>query len=101
MIFIFPLRTMAPLSLAIFLGGCASLSADGGFDTVSHTAQERLAQTTRWSRSASDIDGVTQEVRSLLATPLSADAAVYIALINNRTLQAAYSELGIAEADLV
>ncbi len=101
MIFIFPLRTMAPLSLAIFLGGCASLSADGGFDTVSHTAQERLAQTTRWSRSASDIDGVTQEVRSLLATPLSPDAAVYIALINNRTLQAAYSELGIAEADLV
>jgi outer membrane protein TolC len=37
-------------------------------------------------------------VRGLLAHTLSADAAVQIALLNNRGLQAGYNELGIAEA---
>jgi outer membrane protein TolC len=36
--------------------------------------------------------------RQLLGSPLSADTAVKIALLNNRGLQAAYNELGIAEA---
>jgi outer membrane protein, heavy metal efflux system len=105
MISIFPLRKMAtPFSaslLAIFLNGCTSFSPDGGFDTVRQTAQQRLSQPTRWSRSASDTDGITKEVHSLLGKRLSADAAVQIALINNHTLQAAYNELGLAEAELV
>src|SRR5262249_4806662 len=37
-------------------------------------------------------------VSRLLRTPLSADAAVQIALLNNPGLQAAYNRLGIAEA---
>jgi outer membrane protein TolC len=37
-------------------------------------------------------------VRRLLAAPLSADAAVEIALVNNKGLQAAYNALGLAEA---
>jgi len=37
----------------------------------------------------------------LLATPLSADDAVQVALLNNHGLQATYAELGIAESDLV
>jgi outer membrane protein TolC len=37
-------------------------------------------------------------VRRLLAAPLSADAAVEIALLNNTGLQAAYNALGLAEA---
>ena len=37
-------------------------------------------------------------VRRLLASPLSDAAAVQIALINNKGLQAAYNELGIADA---
>jgi len=40
-------------------------------------------------------------VRRLLASTLSADAAVQIALLNNRGLQAAYNKLGIAEAAMV
>jgi outer membrane protein TolC len=39
--------------------------------------------------------------RRLLAAPLSADAAVQVALLNNAGLQAAYNELGIAEAAMV
>jgi outer membrane protein TolC len=40
-------------------------------------------------------------VAGLLAQPLSPDTAVQIALLNNPGLQAAYAELGIAEADRV
>src|SRR5262249_21622368 len=36
-----------------------------------------------------------------LARPLSADAAVQVALLNNRGLQAAYNELGLAETALI
>ncbi len=38
------------------------------------------------------------EVTRLLKAPLSADAAVQIALLNNAGLQAAYNRLGVAEA---
>jgi hypothetical protein len=40
-------------------------------------------------------------VRALIRRPLSADAAVQIALLNNRGLQAAYNDLGLAEAAMV
>jgi len=40
-------------------------------------------------------------VEHLLQRPLTADAAVQVALLNNRGLQAAYNELGIAEAIMV
>ena len=40
-------------------------------------------------------------VRRLLASTVSVDAAVQIALLNNKGLQAAYNELGIAEAAMV
>ena len=37
-------------------------------------------------------------VQRLLKSPLSAEGAVRISLLNNKVLQAAYNELGIAEA---
>ena len=40
-------------------------------------------------------------VQALLRRPLTADAAVQVALLNNRGLQAAYNELGLAETALV
>jgi len=96
-----PLRKLAPPLLALVLSGCASFSADGGFDAVNQTAQQRLNKQTGWIRSEQDADSVTQRVRVMLSKPLSVDDAVQIALLNNRELQASYSELGIVEADLV
>jgi outer membrane protein TolC len=48
-----------------------------------------------------DAAAAQARVRSLLAKPLSANAAVEIALLNNRALQAAYNELGVSEADMI
>jgi outer membrane protein TolC len=49
-------------------------------------------------RSAEDAAAVRTRVTRLLRRPLSADASVQIALLNNLGLQAAYNRLGIAEA---
>jgi outer membrane protein TolC len=94
-------RRFAPSLLAVLLAGCASFSDDGGFNAVNQAAQQRLNQETSWTRSEQDADNAARRVRTMLAHPLTVDDAVRIALINNRELQASYSELGIAEADLV
>jgi outer membrane protein TolC len=87
--------------LLFLLGGCATLSRDGGFATVESVANDRLRQDVKWVRSDADADSVQHTVQQRLAKPLTVDDAVGIALLNNRGLQATYGELGIAEADLV
>ena len=88
-------------AVVLLLGGCATLSRDGGFGAVANVAKERLAKDAQWVRSASDADGVQASVKKLLAQPLTVDDAIQVALLNNRGLQAIYAEVGIAEADVV
>jgi len=93
-------RTMLALA-ALALGGCASFSEDGGFDSVNAAVKARTGEDATWVRDAKGEVGVASEVRKLLADPIEPEQAVRIALLNNRGLQAAYADLGIAEADLV
>lgn len=88
-------------SVMVLLAGCATFSPDGGFGRVETLAQERLGAKPERMRSEADTARLAQEVDRLLAAPLTAEAAMQIALINNRALQASYAELGIAEAELV
>ena len=99
-------RSVRPKMLAValgllLLGGCATFSRDGGFNMVGTAARDRISKDITWVRSDGDADTVQTSVKKLLASPLSADDAVQIALLNNRGLQATYAELGIAEANLV
>lgn len=89
--------TLAALALA----GCASFSADGGMDTVSSLVRERTGQDVRQLKTEDERNSSARDVSALLAQPLTPDVAVRIALLNNRGLQAALAELGVAEADLV
>jgi outer membrane protein TolC len=89
------------LSAAFLLGGCASFSRDGGFDDVSDMTAGRMSQSPQWVRTPQDAERARESVKRLLAQPLTADAAVEIALVNTPGLQSTYAELGIAEADLV
>lgn len=86
---------------AVVLGGCATFSRDRGFGTVEKIAGERLHKDVKWPRDDGEHDSIRSALRELLASPLSVDNAVQVALLNNPGLQATYSELGIAEADLV
>ena len=85
----------------LLLGGCATLSSDGGFNSVQTLAKHRLDKEVTWIRADSDADSVQTAVRKLLASPLTVDDAIQVALLNNRGLQATYAELGTAEASLV
>lgn len=97
-----PLRPLAlAVAAAALLGGCASLSPDGGFGAVQTAARPHLAQDVAWTRDAAARDAAQQRVDALLAQPLTADDAVQIALLNNPGLQAAYETLGIADAGRV
>ena len=90
------------IAALLLLGGCASFSKDGGTDNVNAALSVRgITQQAPWLKSDADAARAGDQVRALLAQPLTADAAVQIALLNNRGLQAGYAELGIAEADLV
>ena len=90
------------ISLCItVLGGCATFSGDRGFGTVEQVARERLNKDVKRQRDDDERGSVRSTVKTLLASPLSGDNAVQVALLNNPGLQATYAELGIAEADLV
>src|SRR5262245_48354245 len=90
-------RLAGVIAAAASLSACRTFSPDGGMDTVVMVAGTGLNKDVIQVRSAEDAAAVTARVTRLLHHPLSADAAVQIALINNLDLQAAYNRLGIAE----
>jgi outer membrane protein, heavy metal efflux system len=87
--------------LLVFLSGCTTVAMNAGFDDVRSVVEERGASKIFWN-SGTDLDKeATAKVDSLLKGKLTAEEAVQVALLNNRDLQALYSELGVAQADLV
>jgi cobalt-zinc-cadmium efflux system outer membrane protein len=86
---------------AVALLGCGSVDPEAGFSDVQSRVQERLGKRVRWLQGKPEDAEVERAVQDLLKEPLTVDAAVEIALLSNRTLQATYEDLGIAQADLV
>jgi outer membrane protein TolC len=89
------------LASTLGLSGCASFSADNGMTVVADIAGESLKKDVAFVRSADQAEQASGRVRKLLSRPLTVDAAVQVALLNNKGLQAAYDELALAEGDLV
>ncbi|KAK47036.1 RND transporter [Caballeronia jiangsuensis] len=94
-------RLVTTISVVAVLAGCTTFSKDGGFNTVSGVASERLGKDAVVVKTEDDRNAVFTRTKELLAKPLTMDDAVQLALLNNRGLQASYGELGISEADLV
>ena len=94
-------KPLAIVLSALVLTGCATFSRDGGLDAVSAITTERTGHPVQREKSADDAAATQATIRQLLADPLTPDSAVRIALANNKGLQAAFAELGIAEARLV
>jgi outer membrane protein TolC len=91
-------RLAVLIAAAASLSACRTFSPDGGMDTVAMVAGTGLNKDVIQVRSPEDEAAVRTRVTRMLHHPLSADAAVQIALLNNLDLQAAYNRLGIAEA---
>src|SRR5262245_39880804 len=101
-IFAYPgAKLFAVASLVWTLAGCATFSSGNGFDSVQSIAQDRTQKDLRWIRSDADAQSVRQMVEQRLSQPLTVHDAVQIAVLNNRRLQANYSELNLSQADLV
>src|SRR5260221_1025046 len=92
---------LASALVALLLTGCASFSPDAGMGAVSGIAATELTKDALKVDSEEAAAAGRARVRRLLASTLPVDAAVQIALLNNRGLQAAYNELGIAETAMV
>jgi cobalt-zinc-cadmium efflux system outer membrane protein len=90
---------MAVATLTL-LGGCASVNPRPAFDDVRKSVTERSGPHPEWARTSAEASATEQVATKLLAAPLSVDAAVQIALLNNPTLQATFEEIGISQADV-
>jgi outer membrane protein TolC len=83
---------------ALLVSACATFSPDGGMEDVAALAGGELRKDLVAVRTAEQAGAARAAVERLLRQTLTADAAVQVALLNNHALQAAYNELGIAEA---
>lgn len=90
-------RTLTAVTALLLLSGCATVAPDGQRAAVEQLTQGRLGGTT--VSLAAPTPQSAERVRELLAQPLSAEAAVTIALLNNPALQSAFAQLAISDAD--
>jgi outer membrane protein TolC len=99
---IFSRATLAGLCASLLLlSGCARFTQDGGFNAVEQASQQHLDKQVSWAKSPAERSQLAERVAELLAQPLTADAAVQVALLNNPGLQASFEQLGISEAERV
>ena len=87
--------------LLVGLTGCASVDLHTGFSEVSAVVEERAATKIVWNRGTELDNEAAEKLRALLQKKFTADDAVQIAMLSNRDLQAIYTDLGVAQADLV
>src|SRR5882724_5649499 len=80
---------------------CSAASLDESFSDVSTTILSRTGKRVQWNRGTPQDAEAQAYVRSLLKRSLTANTAVQVALLNNHDLQAAYEEIGIAQADVI
>lgn len=85
----------------LLAAGCAEFTGDGGMTPVTEGVRSEIGKDAAKHASPEDLRRARERVQAMLSQPLSEDAAVQIALLNNRGLQAAYNDLGIAEAQYV
>lgn len=95
------MKRLALLSLGVVLSGCAAVRPQAAFDDVEAVLAERTDLRVVWATGAAEDAAARAAVDSLLADTLTAEAAVQVALLNNRRLQATYEDLGLAQASLV
>lgn len=98
---------MPLLKTALLLGmlpvaflGCTSTNPKAAFDDVSKNVAARSGYETRWMRDDAQRTEMEHAVEALLQTNLTAQSCVAVALLNNRSLQAEFEEIGISQAEL-
>ncbi|MGE3541508.1 MAG: hypothetical protein AB7N91_29260 [Candidatus Tectimicrobiota bacterium] len=87
--------------LVVSVSGGAAIDQQAGFADVRATVESRSGKRIVWSRGTALDAHVAKEGQTLRGSTLTAEGATQVALLNNRALQALYTDLGAAQADLV
>ncbi|MGE0421607.1 MAG: TolC family protein [Reyranellaceae bacterium] len=90
------MRAVVALGM-LLVAGCAEFSPDAGMSAVSSAVRDKVGGETVKIASVADARRARERVDALLHDPLTADTAVQVALLNNKSLQAAYNDLGLSE----
>ncbi|MCV2891313.1 TolC family protein [Ruegeria aquimaris] len=101
-------RLVSSFALVGVLAACADIGTinkvsapRAGLDAVTNRTQQAQAGTPAWHLNASEINAAESKALSMIqGKTVSSDTAVQVALLNNRGLQASYSDLGLSAADV-
>src|SRR2546428_10509441 len=93
-------RTAAAFGLVV-AAGCVRLPRGAGFDDVQRSVSRRTSAQIAWRQGTADEAALNERVEALLASELTPESAVQIALYNSPSIQATYERLGVAPADLL
>lgn len=96
-----PVQRLVLATAPLLLAACASVDPQAAFAPVARTVAERLGQAPVWLRDEAAQAEAAARSAELLARPLTAEAALQLALLNHRGLQARFEQLGVAEAERV
>jgi outer membrane protein, heavy metal efflux system len=88
------------LIFAFALPAGVAREKEDAFRGVRQAVQSRTGKAVLWEEDQAAREQALQQVRQLLRKPLTVDIAVQIALLNNRSLQATFEEIGLSVADL-
>ena len=86
--------------LALPLAACTQPLTRDAFEAVANKTETIAGVRPAWPEDAARQAETDAALRRLLAKPLEADAAMQVALLNNRRLRADFAELGLSAADL-
>ena len=96
----FPFRRALAIATLTALGGCATMPREQGLSEIHALVDQRSGGEHTWAQDRDSEAKAAAAVQTMLSQPLSADAAVQIALLRNPRMQSEYARLGIAEADV-
>lgn len=88
-------KPLAAILALLLAAGCATTSMKKQFAKVDGQIDARTGYDVAWSGVTEPQDAISARVGEILNHPLTADGAVQVALLNNRELQASFSEMGI------
>lgn len=92
---------LPPVAACLLFSACAKPDPNEAFRDLGVLVDGRLPVPVTWRTGGPEDAAVDQRIAEILDAPLTADAAVQVALLSNRGLQARYADLGIAQADVV
>ena len=83
----------------VSIAGCMSVDPQSDVKRAADLTSDRVGATDTYDPQADEL--VAGKIEPLMADGLTVDEAVQVALLNNRALQAAFTEIGASRADVV